>query len=102
MIQPRVLPKVLLFFFLTIAVCAVARAEDPLRDAGYVATGASQVVGGALALPVEILKGATQSFPFGILAGAMRGTVKTLGGVLGGAFNMARGAAPYAKYAAFV
>ena len=82
--------------------CLVAHAENPIQDAATVATGASQVVGGALALPVEILKGATQSFPFGILAGALRGTVKTLGGVFGGAFNIARGAAPYAKYAAFV
>ena len=85
-----------------ISVCLVAHAENPIQDAATVATGASQVVGGALALPVEILKGATQSFPFGILAGALRGTVKTLGGVFGGAFNIARGAAPYAKYAAFV
>ncbi len=84
------------------SVCLSARAENPIQDAGTVAMGASQVVGGALALPVEILKGATQSFPFGILAGALRGTVRTLGGVFGGAFNIARGAAPYAKYAAFV
>lgn len=87
----------LLMFF-----CSLAHAENPIQDAGTVAMGASQIVGGALALPVEILKGAGQSFPFGILAGAMRGTMRTLGGVFGGAFNIAKGAAPYAKYAAFV
>ncbi len=80
----------------------IAHAENPVQDVGTVAVGASQIVGGALALPVEILKGATQSFPFGILAGAMRGTMRTLGGVFGGAFNVAKGAAPYAKYAAFI
>ncbi len=82
--------------------CSQARAENPVRDVTTVAYGASQVAGGVLALPVEMLKGAAQSFPFGILAGALRGTVKTFGGVLGGAFNIAKGAAPYAKYAALL
>ncbi len=85
-----------------VSVCFGARAENPVRDIGYIANGTSQVVGGALALPTEVLKGAVQSFPFGIIAGAMRGTMRTLGGVFGGAFNIARGAAPYAKYAAFI
>ena len=84
MTQIRFLPKVLLFCLLITSVCLVARAENPVRDAATIATGATQIVGGALALPVEILKGATQSFPFGILTGAMRGTMKTLGGVFGG------------------
>lgn len=97
----RLFPKIALFGLILGLCSSPAHAENPIRDAGIVATGASQVVGGALALPVEILKGATQSFPFGIIAGALRGTVKTVGGVFGGAFNMARGAAPYAKYAAF-
>ncbi len=94
--------KIAIFCLIGWSVCLTAHAENPIQDAGYVATGATQIVGGALALPVEILKGGVQSFPFGIIAGALRGTVKTLGGVFGGAVNIARGSAPYAKYAAFV
>lgn len=100
--QVRFFLPTTLFCLGLIFICPLANAENPIRDVGTVAYGASQVAGGALALPVEILKGAAQSFPFGILAGALRGTVKTLGGVLGGAFNIAKGAAPYAKYAALL
>lgn len=79
-----------------------AYAENPVRDVSIVAAGAGKIVSGVFALPVEILRGATQSFPFGILVGAIRGTAKTIGGVLGGTVQAASGAAPYAKYAAFL
>lgn len=94
------LPKISIVLMVLLSICLPSYAENPVRDIGYVANGTSQVVGGVFALPTEVLKGATQSFPFGIVTGAVKGTFKTLGGVFGGAFNIARGAAPYAKYAA--
>lgn len=102
MTRLRLFLKPPVFCLLIMTFSTLAHAENPVRDVGIIAVGASKVVGGVLALPVEILKGSTQSFPLGILAGAVRGTFRTLGGVFGGAFDMARGAAPYAKYAAFV
>ena len=102
MTQMKISFKFPIFFILSLSFSSFAYAENPIRDAGIVVGGASKVVGGVFALPVEILKGSTQSFPFGILAGAVKGTFRTLGGVFGGAFDIARGAAPYAKYAAFV
>jgi len=86
----------------SLSVCFSAYAENPVRDASIIAGGASRIVSGVFALPIEILRGATQSFPFGILTGAIRGTAKTIGGVLGGTVQAASGAAPYAKYAAFI
>jgi len=86
----------------SLSVCFPAYAENPVRDVTLIAGGASRIVSGVFALPIEVLKGATQSFPFGILTGAIRGTAKTIGGVLGGTFQAAKGAAPYAKYAALL
>jgi len=94
--------KASLFFVLITSICFSAYAENPIRDIGIVAGGASKVIGGVFALPTEILKGGFQSFPFGLVTGTVKGTVKTLGGVLGGTLQMAKGAAPYAKYAVFV
>lgn len=94
--------KTLVFCLLLLPLCLPAYAENPVRDVGLIASGATRIVSGVFALPIEMLKGATTSFPFGILAGALRGTVKTVGGVLGGTFQAASGAAPYAKYAALL
>lgn len=103
MSQYSVKPSLALFsllFFLCLS--RPAFAENPIRDTVTILTGASQIAGGALALPTEILKGTVSSFPFGIITGTIRGTAKTLKGVLGGSFNVVRGAAPYAKYAALL
>jgi len=40
-------------------------------------------------------------FPFGLVTGALVGTVRTVLGIVGGASELALGAAPYAKYAVF-
>ena len=40
-------------------------------------------------------------FPVNIVTGTVAGTVKTVAGTVLGAFDIARGAAPYAKYAIF-
>ncbi len=77
-------------------------AENPARDIAAVETGVGQTVNGAFAIPVRVLQGAAQSFPFGIITGAIQGTFETVGWVVNGAANVARGAAPYAKYAAFI
>ena len=53
-------------------------------------------------LPYQLLQGTFYGPPVvGTLQGAFLGTFQTLSGVVGGVFDMAAAAAPYAKYAAF-
>jgi len=71
------------------------------EDISYAAQGATQIVGSAFAIPKAMLQDSGHvMFPFGLVTGAIRGTVQTVTGLVGGAMNVARGAAPYAKYAA--
>jgi len=98
----RTFIKISLFCLLTAFACQTARAEDPIRDIGHVASGTGKMITGAFSIPTEIIKGGVSSFPFGIITGAIKGTFKTVGYVVSGAFDVAKGAAPYAKYAAFV
>lgn len=90
--------SIVMVFFLSTQV----RAENPVQDISNIAGGTGSVISGAFALPTEIVKGGVSSFPFGIIAGAIRGTFMTVGSVVSGVFSIAKGAAPYAKYAAFI
>ena len=98
----RTFIKISLFCLLTAFACQTARAEDPIRDIGNVASGTGKLLTGAFALPTEIIKGGVSSFPFGIITGAIRGAFKTVGYVVSGTADVAKGAAPYAKYAALI
>lgn len=44
----------------------------------------------------------TRPFPYGMVTGTLNGTMKIVEGVLSGAIDLARGAAPYAKYLVFL
>ncbi|MFA5159276.1 MAG: hypothetical protein WC484_02085 [Candidatus Omnitrophota bacterium] len=71
------------------------------EDVSYAARGASKIVGGVFAIPKAMLQDSGRvMFPFGLVTGAIRGTVQTVTGVVGGVADVARGSAPYAKYAA--
>ena len=83
--------------------CASIPAEAHAQNnIGLIARGVSKILGAAFQVPAHMLAGSTRYFPFGLLTGAMSGTFHTLGGVLGGGFDVARGAAPYAKYLVFL
>lgn len=74
---------------------------DMGRDISYAARGASKLVGSVFAIPKAMLQDSGRvMFPFGLVTGAIRGTCQTVGGVVSGAVDLARGGAPYAKYAA--
>ena len=74
---------------------------DVGEDMSYAARGASKIVGGVFAIPKAMIQDSGRVlFPFGLVTGALRGTVQTVTGVLGGVVDVARGGAPYAKYAA--
>jgi hypothetical protein len=71
------------------------------EDISYAARGASKIVGGVFAIPKAMFQDSGRVlFPFGLVTGAVRGTVQTVTGVVGGVVDVARGGAPYAKYAA--
>ncbi len=71
------------------------------EDIAYATRGASKIVGGVFAIPKAMLQDSGRVFfPFGLITGAVRGTVQTVTGVVGGVVDVARGGAPYAKYAA--
>lgn len=71
------------------------------QDITHIARGAGKIIGSAFAIPKAMLQDSTRVlFPFGLLTGAVRGTVQTVTGIVGGTLDVARGSAPYAKYAA--
>jgi hypothetical protein len=74
---------------------------NPGEDVSYAARGASKLLGSVFAIPKAMLQDSGRvMFPFGIVTGAVRGTFQTVAGVVGGVADVARGGAPYAKYAA--
>jgi len=71
------------------------------EDISYAARGAGKIFGSLFAIPKAMLQDSGRVlFPFGLVTGAVRGTVQTVTGVVGGVVDVARGGAPYAKYAA--
>ena len=67
---------------------------------GLIVRGIAKTLLSVAELPASMISGGAQSFPLGILTGTVVGAVKMVGGTLMGAVDIARGAAPYAKYAA--
>jgi hypothetical protein len=71
------------------------------EDIAYASRGVGKIVGGMFAIPKAMFQDSGRvMFPFGLVTGAVRGTVQTVAGVVGGVVDVARGGAPYAKYAA--
>lgn len=64
-------------------------------------SGLARTVFSVVKLPITILASSTRTFPLGLIGGVFKGTAEAVGGTLLGAFDTARGAAPYAKYAIF-
>ena len=90
----------MLFFFFFFA--AAPLFADDTGNIGLIFRGLAKTVGAAFQLPASLLQNSTKSFPLGLVAGALGGGLKTVMGTLSGAADMARGAAPYAKYMAFM
>ena len=94
----RFLPFFLLLGFFTLTY----KVPDARADSmGLLFRGVAKIVSAVFQVPASMLKGSTQSFPLGLITGAIGGTAKTLMGAVSGSMDIARGAAPYAKYALF-
>lgn len=91
-------------FFLSFLLClgfAAQSAYADLQGIPLLLRGVGKTVGAVFQVPAQILMGSTHAFPLGLVGGAVAGTAKAVGGTISGAVDMARGAAPYAKYAVF-
>ncbi len=91
---------VLLVVFSVFFTSALLYASDG-ENVAYAARGAGKIFGSMFAIPKAMLEDSGRVlFPFGLVTGAIRGTVQTVTGVVGGVVDVARGGAPYAQYAA--
>ena len=95
----RCKPGYLLIFFLLSFLLFPATSYANLD---LVFHGLSQTLSSVFALPAQLMQGGAQAFPLGLVSGAISGSMQAVGGTLAGAINMARGAAPYAKYMIFL
>lgn len=64
--------------------------------------GAGRTFFSVFQIPKDMITYAPKAFPVGLVAGTVTGTMKAVAGTVVGAFDMARGAAPYAKYLIFL
>jgi len=65
------------------------------EDISYATRGVGKIVGGVFAIPKAMLQDSGRvMFPFGLVTGAIRGTVQTVTGVVGGAVDVAAAALP--------
>ena len=87
-----------LFLSLLLFIC-VTPSPAHADSVGLIMRGVARTLFSAFEIPKSMLEGSTQAFPLGIVAGTLIGSVKMVAGTLMGAADIARGAAPYAKYA---
>lgn len=89
-------------FFLAVLVISSISAQPAYADnIALITRGVARTLFSAFQIPKEMLANAGNAFPLGLVAGALSGAMKTVVGTIMGAADIARGAAPYAKYAVF-
>lgn len=90
-------------FLLGVLILACCSPKPAYADSmALITRGIARTLFSAFQIPKEMLAGAPHAFPLGLVAGTMNGVVKTVVGTVMGAADIARGAAPYAKYAVFL
>ncbi len=90
--------KTAFLLFLITAVTIPAYAQDGID---LIFRGVGETLFSVMEIPQGMMQGAVRNgFPFGLVTGAVGGVVRTVMGTLQGGADIARGAAPYAKYAA--
>lgn len=68
---------------------------------GLIFRGVAKTIFSVMQIPGSLVHRGAQSFPLGLVTGTLEGSVKAVAGTLSGATDIARGAAPYAKYMVF-
>jgi len=96
------LPKALLPILLSVMMVVLTPYAFAKPTDALIFRGIGKAIVGVLSIPVGVATGAAQGgFPFGMIGGVIKGTASAVGSTVSGAFDLARGGAPYAKYAAF-
>ncbi|MBI3307450.1 MAG: hypothetical protein HYZ84_06580 [Candidatus Omnitrophica bacterium] len=92
--------KTILVFLISLCLfCShTAYAQD---NVGLIFRGIAKLLATVIRVPATIIQGSATSFPFGIVTGVIGGAFQAVTGAISGGADVARGAAPYAKYAAF-
>ncbi len=80
--------------------CAQSVFADDGNNIALITRGVARTLFSVFEIPKDMMANAGNAFPLGLVTGAVTGTVKTVVGTVVGATEIARGAAPYAKYAA--
>lgn len=79
----------------------MTRPAEAGQSESLLISGVAKTINAAFAIPVGMLSGAARNgFPFGLVTGAVEGTFSAVGKAVSGAADLAKGGAPYAKYAA--
>ena len=77
-------------------------AQSVYQDTNRFTYGFKRVLAAPFQIPIQMLQGTLYGPPVvGTLGGVLLGTSRTVGDLIGGVFDMAAAAAPYAKYAVF-
>lgn len=75
---------------------------DDVQNINYVERGFLRILTAAFQLPIYLVQKTLAGPPIvGTVDGALTGAFYTISSVTGGAFDIARGAVPYAKYLIF-
>lgn len=64
--------------------------------------GVARTIFSVLEIPKDMIVNSPKAFPLGLIGGTLAGTMKAVTGTVVGAVDIARGAAPYAKYLVFL
>lgn len=95
--------KNLLLLVVLVNVICLTTPGSAYANPGLILRGVARTLGAAFEIPRAMMEDSFKSmFPLGLVTGALRGTVKTVTGLVGGGMDIAQGGAPYAKYAAFL
>lgn len=95
--------KGLLLFALLLAILTSFAAPAYADNMGLIFQGVAKTLLSVFQLPKAMIAYTQElGFPLGLITGTVLGTVDTVLGTLGGAADVARGAAPYAKYMIFL
>ncbi len=92
--------KIIFIFLVLIVLNPCTFAASIYQDTNRFTYGAKRILAAPFQIPFRMLQG-TLSGPLivGTVGGMLQGTVHTVGDLIGGVFDMAAAAAPYAKYA---
>lgn len=96
------LQEVVLFSCILAVIVSGMFPSDLWANEQLILRGTAKTLLSVFQLPGTMLQSSMDSFPLGLISGAVQGSVNAVMGTLSGVVDIARGAAPYAKYAIFL